>query len=329
MTEKQLFSAPEGWKKIIKWGFRKWTRTFPALTAISYIFGFLVVNAYLSQYHIYDIEFGNVRYLYSGVAFIIYLVVSYLPAGLVVVSIIGDIDSGKCSYIKHQGIDYGLVIFVLIIIFESYVRIAFLACFGAAVFASITSISKINSWYFGSVIAAFIINCLFILNLEDRYPKICKLTKIIIMIPSVFIFFNTMINFNLFMILISSFLIFWYLNVVSKLIEEKGTSNILTGNTITPTVLIVLYFTITFGTVLYGDIPRHLGGGQPFYADIHIREGSASLFSDRKTSTFLTGVKIIHTTDKHVFIDENGEIIRIPDYSIVGMKMKGKVDKEN
>ena len=152
--------------------------------------------------------------------------------------------------------------------------------------------------------------------------------EVTLMIPSVFVFFSTMVDFNLLMILIIFMPICLYLNIASESIE-KGVSNILTGNIAIFTFVFVLISAISFGMALYGQIPRHLGGGQPFYADIHIRKESVSLFSDRKTSTFLTGVKIIHTTDKYVFIDENGEIIRVPDYSILGMKIKGKPDKED
>jgi hypothetical protein len=55
-----------------------------ALSALSYAFGFIVVNTYLSiKYGIYNFEILNARYVYSGASFLLLCLLAYFGASLV------------------------------------------------------------------------------------------------------------------------------------------------------------------------------------------------------------------------------------------------------
>ncbi len=322
MIEKQLFSAPESWKNTIKWVFQTWTRGLASLTVAVYVLGFVVVHSHLSQYGVYDFEFGNIRYLYGGGIFIFYLTIGYLTAGRACIAMIKYYDSGTNSYIKYRGINLGLIVFALMRMVNASVGVAFNLCLASVIFYSFFLPSQINFIYYACVTGAFIIDYFVILRVEHRWQKICEAISIVVKFPAVFIFFYTMSDWNLGFVFFFYAAVVFYLSLVSETIEKnkkEGTNVAYTGIF---TILMVLVLATSFGRILYGEIPRSFGGGQPLHADIQIREEYSSMFPSRKNSTSIDRVKIIHITDKYIYIEENGEIVRVPDYSIIGMKHK-------
>ena len=330
MNEKQLFSAPEGWKKIIRWVFSKWTRNITSLTVAIYILGFLVVNAHLSQYGIFDVKFGNVQYLYGGGIFVVYLAVYYFFSGRLVIASLQKLQSGIYTYVKYKGV-HALGLFSWLNALDLFLTLVLMACLGSSLFSSVAFSNPPPSIFLGCIMGVFLIHFSFIQRFKCRYPKICAATGVLIKIPTAFFFFHITGDWksSAFGIFLSFLPISIYLNLLSEgieisqpIIKDKKYIGLYT-------VLFLLILALSFGGIFYGEIQRNLGGGQPLYADIQIREEYLSLFPNRGNSTSLTRVKIVHTADKHIYIDENGEIIRIPDSSIIGVKIKDKPDKED
>jgi len=332
MFEKQLFPAPKGWKRITIWIFRNWFGSLAGLTAAVYILGFLVVNFHLSQYGIYDFEFGDAHYVYGGGMFAVYLLIYLCSSGRLVISLSGKMKLGILSYIISREDTRALKAFAYMRFADILAGIVFGSCVGAFLFSGIFLSTPLDSAFGGFAVTVILIDYLLISKHESRYPKICAMTGVIIKIIAICVFFYGIGDSKLGAIFWSYFLISCFFDIYSDIIEKKQGATSLKELMGIFTVFMTLIWAIYFGEAFYGEIPRSMGGGKPLYADVQIKEEFTSLFPDRKDPKHLFGVKIVHITDKHIFIEEDGEIIRIPDHSIMGIKTKPSkddTDKEN
>lgn len=329
MVEKQSSSTFESWKKIAIWISKNWARNLAGLTAAVYILGFLVVNANLSQYGIYDLEFGNARYVFGGCVFVAYLVMYYLFGGHLVISITNTLESGIISYIRRKGDNFDSKMFAFSHFVDLITDIVFLSCLGASLFSIWFFSISLDPLYMGCLVVVFLIDRSVISKFEHRYPKSCAMVGATIKVPAVYFFFHVMSDWKLGAIFWSYVFITFIANFFSEIIEKSRVAKNQIIHRGIFTVLMLLFLALSFGKMFYGEIPRNMGGGKPLYADVKIREEYASLFPNRENSTLLPGVKIVHITGKHLFIEENGEVIRVPDHSIVGIKTRPPEDDAN
>lgn len=294
-------------------------RSFAVALGVFYVLGFLVVNAHLNRYGVFDLDIANVRYLAAGAVYTFYLVLFYLFGGRAILFgkkwMTNDID-----FLRKTGANelWSLLAFI-----HSFVHVIFFLCLSAASFSA-TAFSGAETFFFYSVLSlAFLVDyTMDIRNLDVRYPKLHLVIQLAIKITSIVVFFILAESWKPITVFFTYLAITMYLNFVLDDFERhRITADRVTFSTIY-TIVFFLGTAVSFGALTYGDVSRKIGGGQFTEATIALKEEYGGLFSGKVQSLSKIDVKVIHVTDKHLYIELNGETIRIPDSSIKWLTLK-------
>jgi hypothetical protein len=206
---------------------------------------------------------------------------------------------------------------------HSFIHLAFLLCLSAAAFSAIAFAGSETFFFFGFLGFAFLVDySMDVSNLDVRYPRFHLIVQFAIKIPAIVVFFALAENAKPIVVFVSYLSIALYINLVLDHFERY---RITSDNVIFTTIYAVVFFlatAVSFGALVYGDVSRKIGGGRYMEANIAMTKEFSGLFDGEGQSPPESEVKVIHVTDKHMFIEVNGKTIRIPESAVKWLVLK-------
>ncbi len=230
----------------------------PAFIGIAYIFGFVIINSYLSKFNFLDDNFLSIKYLSVGLTFLIFIT----PVIAIVVSYYHNptddrsITKGTYSNLITIIVAYGVII------------------------DFITFDSDREPNYTGRIIfgVLLLISGLTMYLTSYKYRNMSVSNKSIIVLVPLLIYYFLSSFFLPIIPIIKPMLIFIGIGifVIYGLIGDRNFSYF-EGSMY---LFALIFFASIFGNQVYGKLPNYLGGAKPINIKCYIDENKTQLFEN-------------------------------------------------
>jgi len=234
-----------------------------------YICGLLILNAFFYKYSIVNVDLINSNYLIVGSLFIFYIATYGIFAGRSI--ILGKIwlqqDIELLNKTKHQNIN-SFFAFT-----HSIIETIFLHCMSVAFFSIYAFAQNESIIFYSFLMFAFLIKYpLDVFNLDIKFPRIFLLSDTIIKLIAIWVFFHFSTNMHLTIVFLTFFGFSLYINFVLDSFERYKINR---DRIIFTTIYSIIFFlgsAILFGTTIYGNISKKIGGGQSIPVEISVNK---------------------------------------------------------
>ena len=297
-------------------------QTVSVILAGVYLAGFLVLNAHLGKWGLYDFDLANSRHLIAGWLFVGFLVSWYLFAGRAIILLKKRLDD-EITFAKEHGLSS---FWHALVYLNSWIKLGFLTCLSAAFFSSIFLGSTESRSVFAYLLGLFLIAYLWdILNFDLRFPRANQALEFVSKAGMILVFFITIrpiVSPTMFV-----FLQFALMSIYANLVLDSFERFKITTDHVTYSIIFtfvfILVFSTSFGKFHYGDISSALGGGQPQPVEILIDD--EAVWNGLKEMGFevtpFLRAKLVHENQREFIIDLDGQTIRLPRKAIAGFKI--------
>ena len=237
-----------------------------------YICGFLVLNATLAKYNIFDFDFVNSRYFLTGANFLFFVIVFYLFAGREILFgkkwLSKDLEAmnkkGKSGFWSALAFAHSLI------------SILFACCFSAAFYTSIAFGGAEAAVFYAAVAITFLIRyTLDVTNIDVKHPRFNTVVALLGEMGAIFVFFVLADSVKMITVFSVYFGAVAVINFIADRFDRyRTTKDLLTFTGVYGSV-IFLTTAISYGALIYGDASPKIGGARP-------QEASATLTEDAK-----------------------------------------------
>lgn len=297
-------------------------QTVSVILAGVYLAGFLVLNAHLGKWGLYDFNLANSRHLMAGGLFVAFLVFWYLFAGRAIILFKKRLNV-EITFAKERGLSS---FWHALVYLNSGIQLGFMICLSAAFFSSIILGSPASRSVSAYLLGLFFISYLWdILNFDSRFPRASQALQFVSKAGMIFVFFITVrpIVSPTMLVFVNFVVISTFASLVLDSFERfKITTDHVTYSIIY-TFVFILVFSTVFGKFHYGDISSTLGGGQPQPVEILIDD--EAVWNGLKEMGFEVTpslrAKLVHENQRELIFDLDGQTIRLPRKAIAGIKM--------
>ncbi len=281
---------------------------------VIYLCGFLTLNSHLYKYGVVDLGIASTEYLVAGAVFVLYLTVYGILAGRSI--ILSKRWLGQ--HIDHLKERNAPAVSPLIAFIHMFIELAFFHCLSAALFSTF-AFGQIESLGFYAVLSfVFILSySLDTSNWDVRHPFAHLIVDGILKLIAVFSFFYLSSGINIYIVFMAFLGYSIYINLVLDSFERyKLTKDRIVFN-LGYTAIFILLSAVTFGSYVYGNISKKIGGGKPLEMTIDLHEDS---FMRHPCSINLPIVgEVVYSTQDNVYIQIENDTLIIPRSSVKWM----------
>ncbi len=278
---------------------------------VIYLCGFLTLNSHLYKYGVVDLGIASTEYLVAGAVFVLYLTAYGILAGRSI--ILSKHWLGQ--HIDHLTEKKAPAVSPLIAFIHMFIELAFFHCLSAALF-SIFAFSQIESVGFYAVLSfVFIISySLDTLNWDVRHPFAHLIVDGILKLIAVFSFFYLSSGINMYTV----FRAFLGYSICVNLVLDSFERYKLTKDRIVfnlgYTAIFILLSAVTFGSYVYGNVSKKIGGGKPLEMTIVLHEYSL-MGHPCSIKSPIVG-EVVYSTQDNVYIQIENDTLIIPRSSV-------------
>ncbi|MEW8347031.1 MAG: hypothetical protein AB2687_01890 [Candidatus Thiodiazotropha taylori] len=287
------------------------TKSSALLFGAIYICGFIILNSHYFKYGVIDLGLVNADYIAAGSVFLIYLIVYGLFGGRAVVF-------GK-DWLE-QRVKYVLelkspLITPFLLIVNAFVNGVFFHCLSAALFAGLAFGHHETVGFYSALGGVFILTYgMDVANIELKYPLFHVIVDTLVKLFAIYSFFALSENDKLF----SLFFIFigytFYINLVLDRFERWEITKDLLVFTVVFSLIFLIISAATFGTAVYGDVSKKVGGGEGMEMevalDVNMLDGLANEYGDSVVGS------VIFSNSNYLYLNIDSETLVLPKSSI-------------
>jgi len=287
-----------------------------------YLCGFLTLNSYLYIYGVVELGIASTEYLVAGAIFVLYLVVYGLFAGRGIVMSQRWLGQ-QIDYLKESGAP---AISPLVAFIHLFIEMAFLHCLSAALF-SIIAFGQVESAGFYLVLSmVFIISyAMDTSNWDIRHPLAHLIVDAILKLTAVFSFFYLSSGLNIYIVFVAFVVYSFYINMVLDSFQRYKPTRERIGFNLIYTAVFFLLAAISFGSGVYGNISKKIGGGKPLEMAIGLRPNSIDGYPEELKIPIVGNVVYSSTDNVYIKIEET--ILVIPRSSVQWMRFQESDDR--
>ena len=281
---------------------------------VIYLCGFLTLNSHLYKYGVVELGIASTEYLVAGAVFVLYLTVYGIFAGRSI--ILSKHWLGQ--HIDHLKERNAPAISPLIAFVHMFIELTFFHCLSAALFSTF-AFGQIESVGFYAVLSlVFIVSYgLDASNWDVRHPFAHLIIDGILKLIAVFSFFYLSSGNNIFIVFAAFFAYSMYINLVLDSFERYRLTKDRIVFNLGYTVIFFLLSAITFGSSVYGNVSKKIGGGKPLEMTIGLNESSLESHPSRIESPIVG--KVVYSTKDNVYIQIEKDTLIVPRSSVKWM----------
>lgn len=296
-------------------------KCFAVFVGAVYICGFLTVNSHLGKYGIFNLGITDINYLLSGASFVFFIVAYALFGGRGIFLgkkwMIEDMELLTKGNPHPVGAPLAFI--------RSLVDVIFLLCLSAALFVGIAVDQNQTFWFYSVLSIIFLTSyTLDISNFDTKQPLVCIIVDGALKVAAIVAYFllsSGSLPTQIFIIFLSFSA---YINFVLDRFERYRTTM---DWLLFSTVYSMVYFLVAamlFGSVVYGNVIREIGGGQSMNVEIELSASVRGSNGEAKRSN-ISG-EMIFASDSAVYLNTEHNVLILPWKNIVWLK---STDSEN
>jgi hypothetical protein len=286
-----------------------------------YLCGFLTLNSHLYKYGVVELGIASTEYLVAGAIFVIYLVVYGLFAGRGMVMSQRWLEE-KIEHLKESGTP---AVSPLVVYIHLFIEMVFLHCLSAALF-SIFAFEQVESAGFYAVLSmVFIISyAMDTSNWDIRHPFAHLIIDAVLKLVAVFSFFYLSSGINIYVVFAAFAGYSFYINMVLDSFQRYKITIERIGFHLIYTAVFLLLVAISFGSGVYGNISKKIGGGKPLEMTIGLQPNSIGGYPEELKLPIVGNVVYSSTDNVYIKIEETTLVI--PRSSVQWMRFQGSDD---
>jgi hypothetical protein len=271
-----------------------------------YLCGFLTLNSHLYKYGVVELGIASTEYLVAGAIFVLYLVVYGLFAGRGIVMAQRSLGQ-TINHLRESGAP---AVSPRVAFIHLLIEMAFHHCLSAALF-SVFAFGQVESAGFYAVLSiSFIISyTMDISNWDIRHPFSHLIIDAVLKLIAVFSFFYLSSGTSIYIVFAAFFGYSFYINLVLDSFQRYKLTRERIGFHLVYTAVFFLLAAISFGSGVYGNISKKLGGGKPIEMTIGLRPNSIGGFPDELKLPIVGDVVYSSTDNVYIKIEETTLII--------------------
>lgn len=281
---------------------------------VIYLCGFLTLNSHLYKYGVVDLGIASTEYLVAGAVFVLYMAVYGIFAGRSI--ILSKHWLGEhIDHLKESGAP---AISPLVAFAHMFVELAFFHCLSAALFSTF-AFGQIESFGFYSTLSVvFIISySLDVSNWDTKHPFAHLIADGLLKLVAVFSFFYLSSGANIYIVFAAFFSYSMYINLVLDSFERHRITKDRIIFNFGYTAIFFLLAAVSFGSTIYGNISKKIGGGKPLAMTIGLSQNSLDNYPTEVKSP-LVGEVVYSSQDTTYIVIEKDTLI-IPRASVKWM----------
>lgn len=288
-----------------------------------YLCGFLTLNSHLYQYGVVELGIASTEYLVAGAIFVLYLVVYGLFAGRGIVMSQRSLGQ-QIDYLRESSAP---AIFPIIAFIHLFIEMAFLHCLSAAIF-SIFAFGQVESaGFYAALTMVFIISyAMNTSNWDTRHPFAHLIIDAVLKLFAVFSFFYLSSGTNIYIVFVAFVGYSFYINIVLDSFQRYKLTRERLGFNLVYTAVFFLLAAISFGSGVYGNISKKLGGGKPLKMTIGLLPNSISGYPEELKLPIVGSV--VYSSTNNVYIKIENKTLVIPRASVQWMRFQESDDSE-
>jgi hypothetical protein len=271
-----------------------------------YLCGFLTLNSHLYKYGVVELGIASTEYLVAGAIFVLYLVVYGLFAGRGIVMSQRWLEQ-QIGHLRESGAP---AISPLIAFIHLFIEMAFLHCLSAALF-SIFAFGQVESaGFYAALSMVFIISyAMDTSNWDTRHPFAHLIIDAALKLFAVFSFFYLSSGNNIYIVFAAFVGYSFYINMVLDSFQRYKLTRERLGFNLVYTAVFFLLAAILFGSGVYGNISKKLGGGKPLEMTIGLQPNSISGYPEKLKLPLVGNVVYSSTDNVYIKIEDNTLVI--------------------
>ena len=282
-----------------------------------YICGFLALNAFFYKYNIVDVDLINSNYLVVGSLFILYITTYGIFAGRSI--ILGKVwlqqQIELLNKTKHRNIN-SFFVFT-----HSIIETIFMHCMAVAFFSIYAFTQNGSIIFYLFLMFAFLIKYpLDVFNLDIKFPFVFLIIDTIIKLIAIWVFFHFSTNEQLTIVFLTFFGFSLYINFVLDSFERYKINR---DRIIFTTIYSIIFFlgsAVLFGTTIYGNISKKIGGGQSIPVEVSVNKNISKSLSLNIDTTIYGNY--IYLSKENLYIKIKDNVYILPRQSINWLKFK-------
>jgi len=298
-------------------------KTSAFFLGVIYLCGFLTLNSHLYKYGVVELGIASTEYLVAGAIFVLYLAVYGLFAGRSIV--LSKHWLGQ--HIAHLTKINAPAASPQIAFVHMYIELAFFHCLSAALFSTF-AFGQIESVGFYAVLSlVFIISYgMDTSNWDIRHPFAHLIIDGLLKLIAVFSFFYLSSGMNIFTVFIAFFGYSMYINLVLDSFERyKVTKDRVIFN-LGYTAIFFLLAAVSFGSSIYGNVSKKIGGGKPLEMTIGLNKNSLENYPSKVASPIVG--EVVYSTPDNVYIQIKKDTLIIPRSTVKWMSFQKGDDEK-
>jgi hypothetical protein len=287
-----------------------------------YLCGFLTLNSHLYKFGVVELGIASTEYLVAGATFVLYLVVYGIFAGRSIV--LSKHWLGQ--HIDHLKENGAPAISPFIAFIHMLVEQAFFLCMSAALF-SLFAFGGSESANFYAVLVGilFISYALDTSNWDVRHPFAHLIIDGVLKIAAVLSFFYLSSGPNIYIVFAAFFGYSFYINLVLDSFERYRITKDRIVFSIGYTVIFLLLAAVSFGSGVYGQVSKKIGGGAPVDMIIGLSSKALEKYPGEIGNPIIG--KVVYSSSAKIYINIEKDTLVIPQSSVQWMKFQ-KTDND-
>ena len=281
---------------------------------VIYLCGFLTLNSHLYKYGVVELGMASAEYLVAGAVFVFYLTTYGIFAGRSII---------LSKHWLGQDIDHMTEINApatssLIASIHQFINLVLFHCLSAALFSTFAFGQIESVGFYAALSLVFIIGySLDISNWDVRHPFAHLIIDSILKLIPVFSFFYLSSGSNIYIVFVLFSGYSFYINLVLDSFERyKVTKDRIVFN-LGYTAIFILLSAVTFGSSVYGNVSKKVGGGKPQEMTIGLNENRFTGYPSIIKSPIVG--EVVYSTQDNVYIQIEKDTLIIPQSSVKWM----------
>lgn len=284
---------------------------------IVYLCGFLTLNAHLYQYGVVELGIASTEYLVSGAIFVLYLAVYGLFAGRSIVLSKNWLGQNIAQLREVSASAYS----PLIASVHMLIVVVFFHCLSAALFSTF-AFGQIESIGFYAVLSlVFIIGYgMDTSNWDVRHPFAHLIIDGVLKLIAVISFFFLSSGINIYIVFIAFFGYSLYINLVIDSFERYRVTKDRIVFNLGYAAIFILMAAVSFGSTIYGNVSKKIGGGKPLEMTIGLNDNSLESYPSKVEYPIIG--EVVYSTPDNVYIQVEENTLIIPRSSVKWMSFQ-------
>jgi len=289
---------------------------------IIYLCGFLTLNSHLCKYGVVELGIASTEYLVAGAIFVLYLAVYGIFAGRSIVLSKHWLGQ-QIDHLKKSGAPAAspFVAFA-----HMFIEVAFFHCLSAALFSTFAFGQIESVGFYAALSVVFIISyALDTSNWDVRHPFAHLIIDGLLKIAAIFSFFYLSSGKNIYIVFAAFFGYSMYINLVFDSFERYKVTKDRVIFTLGYTAIFFLLAAVSFGSLVYGNVSKKIGGGKPLEMTIGLKLNSLEGHPNKVESPIVG--EVVYSTPDSIYIKIKKDTLIIPRSSVEWMSFQESDDE--